>query len=238
MLPLGDENHDRLRRPAVTTFLVAVNIIVFLYELTLDQDGSRSITRFVMSWGVVPREYALHTDLPPTIPLPFWTTILTSMFLHGGWMHLLGNMLYLWVFGDNVEDRFGRLGFLAFYLIAGTAGALAQIAVDPGSTLPSIGASGAISGVLGAYLVLFPHKRVRVLVFFFITEIPALFVIGLWAITQLVAGVGALGVRAEETGGVAYMAHIGGFATGVIIALLFRKVLVQRGQAPATWASR
>jgi membrane associated rhomboid family serine protease len=147
------------------------------------------------------------------------------MFLHGGWGHLLGNMLYLWVFGDNVEDRLGRVPFVIFYLATGIAGALAQIAVDPGSRIPTLGASGAISGVLGAYIVMFPHKQVRVLLFVFVIGVPAIFVIGLWAATQFLTGFGGLGAPTTDTGGgVAYMAHVGGFVAGVAGALAWRKI--------------
>ena len=143
------------------------------------------------------------------------------MFIHGGWGHLLGNMLYLWIFGDNVEDRLGRLRFLGFYLATGVAGALAQVAAAPGALVPTVGASGAISGVLGAYLVMFPRKRVRVLLFLFVLDVPALVVIGLWAFTQLASGVGSLAAP-HPAGGVAYLAHVGGFAAGVAGALVAR----------------
>jgi membrane associated rhomboid family serine protease len=145
------------------------------------------------------------------------------MFMHGGWGHLIGNMLYLWIFGDNVEDRFGRVPFILFYLAAGVAGAFAQILVDPSSTTPTLGASGAISGVLGAYIVMFPRKRVRVLLFYFVVDVPALLVIGLWALTQFASGFGSLGARTTETGGVAYMAHVGGFLLGVAAAAIWRR---------------
>jgi membrane associated rhomboid family serine protease len=180
----------------------------------------------VTTWGVVPKEYAAGTDLPPEAAGPYWITIFTSMFLHGGWMHLISNMLYLWVFGDNVEDRMGRVAFVLFYLATGAAGAIAQIMVDPSSGVPTVGASGAISGVLGAYIMMFPHKRVRVLAFYFIIEVPALIVIGLWAVTQLVSGYGSIAYRTAETGGggVAYMAHVGGFVAGVAGALIWRLI--------------
>jgi rhomboid family protein len=224
MLPLGDDNSDRQRWPVVTAALVAINIIVFLYELSVQSHGQRALATFIFKWGVVPREYALHTDLPPEIPAPYFTTLLTSMFLHGGWGHLLGNMLYLWVFGDNVEDRMGRFFFLLFYLASGMVGSFAQMFADPQSIVPSIGASGAISGVLGAYIVMFPRKRVRVLIFYFISEVPAFVVLGLWALTQVVSGVGSLGARTGGEGGVAYLAHVGGFAAGVVGALIWRAI--------------
>jgi membrane associated rhomboid family serine protease len=224
MLPLGDDNRDRLRRPIVTTIVVALNVAVFVYELTLVDPGGRAVQAFVLKWGVVPIELSSGVDLAPHAPGPFWITMLTSMFLHGGWAHLLGNMLYLWIFGDNVEDRLGRVPFVIFYVVAGVAAVLAQTAVSPDSRVPMIGASGAISGVLGAYLVLFPHKRVRVLAFWFLFDVPALVVIGLWAATQFVYSYGSIVQRSLETerGGVAYMAHVGGFAAGLLAGLLWR----------------
>jgi rhomboid family protein len=231
MLPLGDDNSDRERWPVVTAVLIAVNVLAFLYELSLQSSGDVELATFIQRWSVVPREYHVGHDLPPTIGLPYFATLVTSMFLHGGWGHLLGNMLYLWIFGDNVEDRFGRVAFVGFYLAAGIVGSLGQILVDPGSNVPSLGASGAISGVLGAYIVMFPRKRVRVLLFYFVTDVPAFVVIGLWAVTQLVSGFGTLAARTTETsgGGVAYMAHVGGFIAGVAGAGLWRAINGGRG---------
>jgi membrane associated rhomboid family serine protease len=228
MLPIGDDNSDRHRRPLLTTLLIVANVLVFLYELSIGQASPRRLAAFVHQWGVVPREYALGTDLPPLIDGPYWLTLGTSMFLHGGWGHLLGNMLYLWIFGDNVEDRFGRLPFLLLYLATGVVGALAQIAVNPGSTVPTVGASAAISGILGAYLALFPRKRVHVLFFFFILSVPAIVVIGLWILTQLMNGFGQVALT-EETGGVAYMAHVGGFASGLLAGLVIRAFATRSG---------
>jgi membrane associated rhomboid family serine protease len=231
MLPIRDDNTDRHRRPAVTTALIVANLLVFLYELSVGGHGQRALATFVHQWGVVPREYALATDLPPTIDAPYWVTLATSMFLHGGWGHLLGNMLYLWIFGDNVEDRFGRVAFVLLYVGTGVVGGLAQIMADPSSTVPAVGASGAISGILGAYLVLFPRKRVHVLLFFFIVEVPALVVIGMWALTQFVNGFGAVARTEETVGGIAYMAHIGGFVAGVAAGLVIRAVR----RTPSGW---
>jgi membrane associated rhomboid family serine protease len=222
MIPLGDDNSDRERWPVVTALLIALNVVVFLYQTSLNARSDTALVEFVNRWGVIPREYLLGQDLPPTIGLPYFTTLVTSMFLHGGWGHLLGNMLYLWIFGDNVEDHFGRIPFILFYLACGIAAAVAQILVDPASTMPTLGASGAISGVLGAYIVMFPRKWVRVLLFFFVIDVPAIIVIGLWAVTQFANGFGTLGARTTETGGVAYMAHIGGFALGVLAAAIWR----------------
>ncbi|MFH0902888.1 MAG: rhomboid family intramembrane serine protease [Pseudomonadota bacterium] len=224
VLPIGDDNRDRRRRPLVTPLLVAINVVFFLYELELQAGSASSLQAFVFRWGVVPYEYKVGADLPPYISLPYWTTLITSLFLHGGWLHLLGNMLYLWIFGDNVEDRLGRLTFIAFYFGTGIVASFAQILADPASQIPSIGASGAISGVLGAYLVMFPRKRVRVLLAFVIAEVPAIVVIGLWALMQLLNGVGTLVTRSVDGAGVAYMAHVGGFLAGVVAALFLRAI--------------
>jgi membrane associated rhomboid family serine protease len=224
VFPLGDDNHDRERWPIVTAVFVVVNVLVFLYEIKLQNDSPRQLALLIHSWGVIPREFSAGADLPPEIGLPYWSTLISSMFLHGGWGHLLGNMLYLWIFGDNVEDRLGRIPFVLFYLATGIVAAIAQILVSPESRVPTVGASGAISGVLGAYLVMFPHKHVRVLMFVFVVSVPAIVVIGLWALTQFVSGYGTLGARTSETGGVAYMAHIGGFVAGVVGALIWRAI--------------
>jgi membrane associated rhomboid family serine protease len=206
VIPLADDNSDRERWPVVTAILVALNVLVFLYETSL---GDRELARLIYAWGVVPR--ALRPE-----------TLVTSMFLHGGWGHLLGNMLYLWIFGDNVEDRFGRVSFVLFYVGAGVAGALAQILADPTSGVPTVGASGAIAGVLGAYIVMFPRKRVRVLLVFFVVDVPAVLVLGLWAAMQFMSGFGSLRGHMEQAGGVAYMAHVGGFAVGALAAGAWR----------------
>src|SRR5215470_6709966 len=166
MIPIGDDNSDRERWPVITAGLVVANFLVFLYELSVSNQGDYALQEFIQKWAVIPRHYFTHHR--PGDGVPYWTTLFTSMFLHGGWGHLLGNMLYLWIFGDNVEDRFGRFAFVLFYLAAGVCGALAQVLVDPASRVPTLGASGAISGVLGAYIVMFPRKRVRVLLFFFL----------------------------------------------------------------------
>jgi membrane associated rhomboid family serine protease len=164
-------------------------------------------------------------------PVPIYLTLLTAMFMHGGWGHLGGNMLYLWIFGDNVEHRFGSLRFLIFYLASGLAATIAQIAVAPLSVIPNLGASGAISGVLGAYLVLFPRNQVMAVFLFRIVSIPAVFVLGLWAVTQFFAGMGSLG-NAGVTGGVAYAAHIGGFIAGVVAGVVARIMLKTEPQTP------
>jgi rhomboid family protein len=164
----------------------------------------------------VPREYTTGHDIAPTIPLPFWTTLLTSMFLHGGWMHLGGNMLYLWIFGDNLEKFMGHARFLIFYLVCGIAAAITHIVFSGGSAVPTVGASGAISGILGGYLILFPKNRVRVLTRGGIMSVPALVVLGFWIVIQLISGYGSVATTAD-TGGVAYLAHVGGFFAGMLL---------------------
>jgi membrane associated rhomboid family serine protease len=218
VLPIGDDPYRGRYAPLVTYALIAANVVAFLLELNQPSEGA--LNAFIESWGVVPREYSAGQDLPPGIPLPFWVTLLTSMFLHGGWAHLGGNMLYLWIFGDNIERMVGHLRFLTFYAVCGIAAGLAHILANSGSTVPTVGASGAISGVLGGYLVLFPHNRVRVLMRGGIVPVPAAMMLGLWILIQFVNGVGSI-ADTSETGGVAYLAHIGGFAAGVVLIWLF-----------------
>jgi len=217
MFPIGDERVQGGPPPVVTFGLIALNVVAFLVELAQPSEGA--LQAFIQAWGVVPQEYSTAQDIPPTIPLPFWSTLLTSMFLHGGWMHLGGNMLYLWIFGDNLEKVMGAARFALFYLVCGLAASFAHIAFGPGSSIPAVGASGAISGVLGGYLLLFPHNRVRVLTRGGIAQVPALVVLGLWIVIQLINGVGSVTATAE-TSGVAYMAHIGGFVAGLVLVKL------------------
>jgi membrane associated rhomboid family serine protease len=217
MIPIGDENEGG-RTPLVTWTLIALNALAFFLELS--QGSERALQSFVTAWGVVPREYSLGRDLAPGIPLPFWSTLVTSMFLHGGWAHLGGNMLFLWVFGDNLERVMGHARYVLFYLVCGIAAGLAHIAFNSSSTVPSVGASGAISGVLGGYLLLFPHNRVRVLTRGGVAAVPAFVMLGLWILLQLVSGFGAM-AQTEETGGVAFMAHIGGFVAGLVLVRVF-----------------
>jgi membrane associated rhomboid family serine protease len=224
MFPVGDDNRDRERWPVVTAVLIAINVAAFLFELSLQSRSPAALAEMIQRWAVVPREYRVGHDLPPSIGLPFWSTLFTSMFLHGGWGHLLGNMLYLWVFGDNVEDRLGRVPFVLFYLGTGIAAAAAQIVFNLDSRMPMLGASGAISGVLGAYIAMFPTKRVRVVFFIMLIEVPAIVCIGLWAVTQFVSSFGSLSARTAETGGVAYLAHAGGFLAGLVVALIWRSI--------------
>jgi membrane associated rhomboid family serine protease len=217
MFPIGDDQVPGGPARFVTLGLIAANVLAFLFELTQPSNGA--LQSFIQAWGVVPREYATGHDIAPTIPLPFWTTLLTSMFLHGGWMHLGGNMLYLWIFGDNLEKVMGHARFLLFYLVCGVAAGLAHIAFSSGSAVPTVGASGAISGILGGYLVLFPRNRVRVLTRGGVVAVPAIMVLGFWIVIQLINGIGSLGVT-TETGGVAYLAHVGGFVAGLVLVKL------------------
>jgi membrane associated rhomboid family serine protease len=218
MFPIGDDRVQGGPPPVVTFGLIALNVLAFLLELA--QPSQAALQSFIQAWGVVPREYSAATDLPPTIPLPFWSTLLTSMFLHGGWMHLGGNMLYLWIFGDNLEKVMGAARFTIFYLACGLAASAAHILFGPGSNIPAVGASGAISGVLGGYLLLFPGNRVRVLTRGGIAHVPALVVLGFWIVIQLVNGIGSMATTSETGGGVAYMAHIGGFVAGLVLVKL------------------
>lgn len=219
MIPIGDENVANRKFPFVTVLLIVINVLVFFLEL--GQGSQAQLQTFFEKWSVVPQEYVRGTDLPPQIPVPFWFTLFSSMFMHGGWMHLIGNMLYLWIFGDNIEEHWGHMRFLLIYLICGVVASLAHIFFNQNSTLPSLGASGAISGVLGAYLVLFPRNRVRVLMGYGIIVLPAIVVLGFWILFQFINQLGQIGATTESAG-IAYWAHIGGFIAGVIFAFLFR----------------
>ncbi len=221
MIPISDSPGIRRHTPIVMPLLIVANVVIFLYQLSLGQTAQG----FVMAWGAVPYEITHAVDIAPRIPVPVYVTLLTSMFLHGGLLHLASNMLFLWVFGDNVEDRMGRGAFLAFYLVCGILAGLTQTAIDASSRVPSIGASGAIAGVLAAYLLLFPRAQVRTLlligIFFTITRISAIFLIGFWILLQLLSGLIALEFGTDQTGGVAYWAHIGGFVAGLILTKVF-----------------
>jgi len=214
MLPLSDHN-PRQTVPVVNYLLVAANVFMFLWELSLGPDIERDL--FLVSF--VPARFWAAPFYPPNL-----IRILISMFLHGGWLHLGGNMLYLWIFGDNIEDRLGHIKYVIFYLLCGLVATLSHAVVNPDSRLPSIGASGAIAGVLGAYLILFPKARVTTLIpiFVFITirELPAVLVLGLWFVLQFFVGVASIGAAPEATGGVAVFAHIGGFIAGMILVVL------------------
>jgi membrane associated rhomboid family serine protease len=207
MLPIGDDDSARRTVPLVTYGLIVVNVLFFIVELI----GGNA---FIEKWAFVPSRFLAN-------PLGDFLTLFTAMFMHAGWLHLAGNMLYLWIFGDNVEDRFGHIKFLIFYLICGLAATFAQLAFSTGSDVPNLGASGAIAGVLGAYILLFPKGTVRVLQGQREIQVPALIVIGIWIVLQLFIGIGSI-ADTGQTGGVAYMAHIGGFVFGMILTLLFR----------------
>ena len=229
MIPLKD-NIPSSRTPVITIGLILINVLVYLNQLTLPP---RAAVRFVYLYGLIPVEIS-QGQLLIQHPVPVYGTILTSMFVHGGLFHLAGNMLYLWIFGDNVEDRLGRFRFLLFYLLSGLAAAAAQILSDPHSQIPMVGASGAISGVLGAYLLLYPHARVVTLVFFGwfvrVIEIRALIVLGFWIVVQLASGLLTWGA---QVGGVAWFAHIGGFVAGLVMVIPLRR----RAEGP-DWAGR
>jgi len=220
VIPIRDLYADRTGPPVVTVVLIAANVLFFFFELTL---GTR-LEGFLMSSAFIPARY-LDGGLSLGELGPGLGSALLSMFLHGGWGHLIGNMLFLWIFGDNVEDRLGHLRYLLFYLLCGFAATFAHAAASPGSVVPAVGASGAISGVLGAYVFLHPRARVRTLVFlgFLVTfvDIPVLIYLPIWFLIQLVSGVASLGAQnAAEAGGVAWFAHIGGFLAGPLLLLL------------------
>jgi membrane associated rhomboid family serine protease len=232
VIPLRDANPTR-RTPVVTLSLVIACSVAFLWELGVQASGGdAALDAFVSRYGAVPA--AVSADLRAGNLLePSMLGVLTSIFLHGGWLHLLGNMLFLWIFGNNIEDRLGRLPYLAFYLAGGIAAALAQVAIDPSSTVPLIGASGAIAAILGAYFVFYPSARVTSLVFlgFFyqVLNVPAILVLGYWFVLQLVDGVASLGADNAQ-GGVAFFAHIGGFVTGMVVAFALRTLGLGQGR--------
>lgn len=217
MFPLYDENPTRIT-PYFTYGLIGMNILVFLHEVSLSNE---QLEQFLQLYAVVPRE--LTTNLTGE-----WTTLITSQFLHGGWLHLISNMIFLWVFGNNIEDRLGHFKYLIFYLACGALAAACQWFIGVNSAIPSLGASGAIFGVLGAYIIRFPHARITTLIFlgFFVTTIsvPALVMIGIFFVQNVISGLASLQTAAKmgvETGGVAYWAHIGGFVFGIILGPLF-----------------
>ncbi len=234
MIPIGDDDSDRRTTPFVTWLLIAVNVFVFVAL-----QGMGSNERFTMAFATVPAEILSGRDIAQPIPIrddygrsvgtlelfptpiPVYFTLITAMFMHGGFAHIFGNMLYLWIFGDNLEDALGHGRYFVFYLATGVLAGLAHVAVTAASganpLIPCLGASGAISGVLGGYIVLFPRRRVRVLWLFSVMEVPALVAIGLWFVFQLVSGAGMLG---GDMGGVAYGAHVGGFVAGLVLVRL------------------
>jgi rhomboid family protein len=227
MMPIGDDDSDRRITPIVNLILIGLNIIVFVLF-----QGMGTNERFTYAYSTVPREIltgkdvdhpvtvqvgdeTAQIDLQPT-PIPVWFTLLTSMFMHGSFIHLFGNMLYLWIFGDNLEDRLGHMRYAVFYIVCGIVASLSHVFVNTDSYLPSLGASGAISGVLGGYLLLFPRRRVRVILMRTITEVPAFVALGFWIVFQVIS---SMMIGAE--GGVAYAAHIGGFVAGLILIKVF-----------------
>jgi len=234
LFPISDDDRDVQIVPYVTYALLAANVVLFLVQI--------SNPEFTYGWSVIPKEITSGVDIvePQSMsveghgtveipqapgPVPIWLTLLSSMFMHGGFGHIAGNMLYLWIFGNNVEYRFGHRWFLIFYLISGLVASFAQIFISPQSIIPNLGASGAIAGVMGAYLVLFPHNRVNAVFLYHIVTIPAIFVLGMWIAMQLFSGYGSIASTSSSAGGVAYMAHIGGFVAGVLAALAYRFTL-------------
>jgi membrane associated rhomboid family serine protease len=206
MFPIGDDNTGRRTVPVVTYALIALNVLFFFLELS----GGEA---FIQRWAFVPHRFMAN-------PAGDFPTLFTSMFMHAGWLHLGGNMLYLWIFGDNVEDAFGHAKFIIFYLLCGLAATFAQMMFSLNSNVPNLGASGAIAGVLGSYIVMFPRHQVRVLQGGMVIPVPALMVIGLWIVLQFFSSIGSIVNSAQ--GGVAYMAHIGGFLAGLVLTFLFR----------------
>ncbi len=283
MFPFSDSDVQHRSFPVVTLLLIAVNVLVFLYELqlgglgVLGGGGDLDIVAFFAKWGFIPNELTqgvacthqlLNLERCPQLPaeflaspqaalpavdlgrgvillnvdtpLPTWTTLFSSMFIHGGFFHLAGNMMFLWVFGDNMEDWLGHLKFLAFYLLAGIAGTLSHLAIDPTSLTPLVGASGAISGVMGAYMLLYPFNRINTLIIFFIITVirlPAAALLGLWFVWQLVQGLESLAISSEVS--IAFFAHVGGFVTGAILAVVFalatRRPLWQSRRRAQPW---
>jgi membrane associated rhomboid family serine protease len=220
MIPIGDDDSDRIRMPIVNYALIAINILVFVFL-----QGMGANEKFTYAFSTVPAEILTGRDITTGVleqtPIPVYLTLITSMFMHGGWAHLLGNMLFLWVFGDNIENRLGPGRYLIFYLVCGIIASLCHVFVAGSDAIvPSLGASGAISGVLGGYLLLFPSRRVRVFMGRGIGEVPAFVALGIWIVFQIISQMGVLGGD-QGGGGVAYAAHIGGFAAGLLLIKLF-----------------
>jgi len=219
VIPLYDQNPAR-RLPVVTIVLICINAAMFVFALLLPRAGL-TLEGFYSRAGLIPYELANRVDIPPSDLVPWWATPLTSMFMHGGWLHVIFNMLFLWIFGNNVEELMGRARFVAFYLVCGLAAAFTQVVVNAGSTTPMIGASGAVAGVLGAYILMWPRARVMTLlilgIFFPVVEMPAWVLLGIWFVLQAVQGATTLGAESD----VAYFAHVGGFAAGMVLVWLF-----------------
>ena len=224
MIPIRDDQ-PRFSTPFVTYFLIAINVLIFLMEFALDPASLRGL---IYEFGMVPSHVTGlvsggHAASPAVALVP----VFTSMFLHGSWMHVIGNMWFLWIFGDNVEDYLGHFKYLAFYLVSGVAAALAQIVVNPFSTVPNVGASGAIAGVLGAYFILYPKARVLTWLFYFFFYVPAWVMLGYWFVYQFLSGAATSITQAgQNSGGIAFWAHVGGFVTGIVLI----KILPERPQ--------
>jgi membrane associated rhomboid family serine protease len=218
MLPISDVIPSRTA-PIVTVVLIAVNLLVFLYERSL---ADAQLQLFIGQYALIPAWFA-------------WPALFSSQFLHAGWAHVLSNMLYLWIFGDNVEDRLGHGKFLVFYLFAGAAAAILQMVFNPFSAVPMVGASGAISGVMGAYFVMYPHSRVLTLVFFFLVEVPAIFFLGIYFVMQVLSGVGSLAASNAAGGGTAFWAHVGGFIFGAMMGAVLRARGSRRWEHDDAW---
>ena len=243
LFPISDDDRDVKGFAPVSIGLILINLAVFFF---LQDAGDNEA--FIYGYSVIPYEISNGVDLqsPQTIeiggerlrvpqeqgPSPIYLTIFSAMFMHGGYMHLFGNLLYLWIFGDNVEMRFGAIPFLGFYLLSGVVATFAQIFLDPSGIIPNLGASGAISGVLGAYMVLFPRNRVHAIFLWTIVSIPAIVAIGVWIGMQFIGGWGSLVGAAEVAGGVAYGAHIGGFFAGVVLAFIMRVLIKEEPEDP------
>ena len=250
VFPIGDDNTGRVRTPLVTYALIALNVLVFVFL-----QGMGNNERFTYAFSTVPQEIRTGEDVArdvpvvvgderATIPLQptpgsVYATLLTSMFMHGSLMHLLGNMLFLWIFGDNVEDDLSHGRYTAFYLATGVAASLSHVVstfvFGDNPFIPSLGASGAISGVMGGYLVLHPHRRVRVIMLRTLTEVPGYVAVGLWFLFQLISAFGVIGQGAQSGGGVAFMAHIGGFIAGVVLVKLFAAGTRPPARRDAAW---
>lgn len=217
IFPIGDENVKGGSRPYLSYSFIVLNILIFIFQITME---TGDLQRFVYQYGTIPAEIVMGQN---------YTSLVTSMFLHGGWMHIIGNMLFLWVFADNIEAVIGNSRFLVFYILGGLFATGAHILSNTASVVPSIGASGAISAVLGAYLVMFPKSQIKVLFFFKIIYITAMLFLGFWIIQQLLAGIASMGPQTAETSGVAWWAHIGGFIFGVLSGMVFRKLGFMEG---------
>jgi membrane associated rhomboid family serine protease len=228
MIPIRDDT-PRFSTPFVTYFIIALNTVVFLFELSVGQQSHRALNSLIYHFGVVPLHFERAFTGASSISLPgLFLPLLTSMFLHASWLHLLGNMLFLWIFGDNIEDYLGHFTYLIFYLVSGFAAGMAHILLNAGSSVPSVGASGAIAGVMGAYFVLYP--RARVLIWFppiFFFHLPAWLVLGYWFLVEFLSGAAtSLAEPGESSGGIAVWAHVGGFVAGIVLI----KLLPERPQ--------